>query len=65
MEAKDVRELFTLFSEMTVRPVEKYTHEVYDQIRAENKNMVKFIHYVKVHYPEAVVEWDALNKIGE
>ena len=65
METKDIRELFLLFTEMSTRPTDRYTHEVYDQIRIENKNMVKFIHYVKMHYPEAIAEWDALNKIGE
>ena len=65
MDAKDIRELFVLFSEITDRPHERYEHELYDQIRAENRNMVDFIHFVKVHYPEAIVEYDALNKLRD
>lgn len=65
MNAKEIRELFMLFSEITTRPTERYTHEVYDQIRMENNSMVKFIHFVKMHYPEAIAEYDALNKIAE
>jgi hypothetical protein len=44
---------------------DKYEAELFEQLRYENRNFIDFIHFVKMHYPEAVVEWDAVNKVKE
>jgi hypothetical protein len=63
--SEEIGSLFTLFKQMHTTRSERYEYELFDQIRAENRSMVDFIAYVKTHYPEAIGEWDALNKIAE
>lgn len=35
------------------------------QMQREIEGHWKFMHYLKTHYPEALMEWNALNKIAE
>lgn len=35
------------------------------QMQHEIETHWKFMHYLKTHYPEALAEWNALNKIAE
>lgn len=35
------------------------------QMQREIEDHWKFMHYLKTHYPEALMEWNALNKIAE
>jgi hypothetical protein len=44
---------------------EKYEHEVSEHMLREIKADIEFRHWLKNHYPEAIAEWNALQKIGE
>ena len=42
-----------------------YQHALLRQLQYEVEEHWKFMHYLKTHYPEALMEWNALNKIAE
>lgn len=48
-------------TETTVRYNNSFTEHLIKQTEED----LKFRAFVKNHYPEALVEWHALNKIGE
>ena len=43
----------------------KYDHDVFEQVVRENRTLMEMVSFVKVHYPEAIQAWQAVNKIGE
>ena len=62
---EEIKQLFGLFKELQTTKVERREYEIWEQIQAENRSHIEFLHWLKTHYPEALVEWDALNKIRE
>lgn len=42
-----------------------YQHALMNHLQYEVEEHWKFMHYLKTHYPEALMEWNALNKIKE
>lgn len=45
--------------------MQDYNHALMRQLQHEVESHWKFMHYLKTHYPEALAEWNALNKIAE
>lgn len=45
--------------------LQDYNHALMRQLQHEVEEHWKFMHYLKTHYPEALAEWNALNKIKE
>jgi hypothetical protein len=43
----------------------RYEHSIVEHILSENRESLNFRHWIKTHYPEALAEWNALNKIKE
>ena len=44
---------------------DRHTHSVTEHIFLELKNNMEFMWWLKMHYPEALHEWNALNKMKE
>lgn len=44
---------------------DRYDLDRWENMRYENQSLVAFIHFVKMHYPEAIIEYEAVNKIKE
>lgn len=49
----------------TWESMQDYNHALMRQLQHEVEEHWKFMHYLKTHYPEALAEWNALNKIAE
>jgi len=62
---EELSDLFSLFKHIQNTKVERREHEMWEQIHAENQTHIQFLHWLKTHYPEALEEWNALNKIKE
>lgn len=45
--------------------MQDYNRALMNQLQYEVESHWKFMHYLKTHYPEALAEWNALNKIAE
>ena len=61
----ELRFIFNLGKESMTTRVEKYEHEMYDNMKREYNSMREFLHFVHMHYPQAIAEYDAVNKIKE
>jgi hypothetical protein len=44
---------------------DRNTHDYIQHLEEAIKNDLDFRHFIKNHYPEALVEWNALQKLGE
>lgn len=51
--------------EVNWNDMQDYNHALMRQLQHEVEDHWKFMHYLKTHYPEALAEWNALNKIAE
>lgn len=45
--------------------LQDYNRGLMNRMQREIEEHWKFMHYLKTHYPEALAEWNALNKIAE
>lgn len=62
---EELSDLFSLFRHIQNTKVERREHEIWEHVNAENQSHIEFLHWLKTHYPEALAEWNALNKIRE
>lgn len=62
---EEFQKLIELASYYSTLPQDKYSHDFTKFLVDEAKKDAEFRHFVKSHYPEAIVEWHALQKIGE
>lgn len=44
---------------------DRYQAEMEDYMRSEYKSMREFLHFVHMHYPQAIKEYEAVEKIKE
>jgi len=60
---------FSMMSEFVRRHMmqasDRQTQDYLKHLEEQSHKDLEFRHFVKNHYPEALVEWNALQKLGE
>ena len=62
---EEFRGLIELAGYYSTPTEQRYNHTFTEHLIKQTEEDLKFRAFVKNHYPEALAEWSALNKIGE
>lgn len=63
--ADEFKELCGFVRNHMMTSSERHNDSFVRHLMDENKTDLDFRHFIKNHYPEALAEWNALQKIGE
>jgi len=63
--AEEFKELCNHVRNYMVHASDRQAHDYIRHLEEAVKSDLDFRHFVKNHYPEALVEWNALQKLGE
>ena len=63
--ANELKEIAVFVKQHMLDRSTKYDHDVFEQVVRENRTLMEMVSFVRVHYPEAIQAWQAVQKIGE